>query len=52
VYSKAADIVRVSLELGDFFMGIVIENTELVIVGSSDEPVFTCDEFDATYWNI
>lgn len=44
---QASDIVRMGLESDNFFMGVVVEDAELVIVGASDEPVFASDEFDA-----
>jgi hypothetical protein len=30
--SEASDIIRVSLECSDFFMGVVVEDAELVVV--------------------
>jgi len=36
------------LERDDLFVRVVIEDTELKVVRTSDEPVFTRDELDTT----
>jgi hypothetical protein len=50
MHGKASDVVRVGLERGDLFVGIVIEDTELKVIGSSNKPIFTCNKFDTAYW--
>jgi len=39
-----------SLKRGDFFVSVVVEHSELEIVGSTDEPVFASDELYTPYW--
>ena len=36
------------LERSDFFMRVIVEDTQLKVVRACDEPVLSGDEFDAT----
>jgi len=49
---KTTDIVRMSFESGDFFVCVVVENSELKVVAASYEPVFARDEFNTANGNI
>ena len=45
--SQASDVVGVRLKSRDFFVRVVVEDTELEVVGAGDEPVLAGDEADA-----
>ena len=48
VNGKTSDIVGVCLKCRNLFMGVVVEDTKLEVVGAGDEPVLAGDEADAT----
>ena len=48
VHGEASDVVRMGLKSRHFLVGVVVEDTKLEIVRTSDEPVLTGDEFDAS----
>ena len=48
VDGEAANVVRVSLEGGYFLVGVVVEDTKLEIVRTSDKPVLARDKLDAS----
>ena len=52
VYSKTSNVVRMSLEGSDLFVGVVVEYSELEVVRASDEPVLPCDELDTAHWDL
>jgi hypothetical protein len=45
---KASDIVWMGLKCGNLFVGVVVENTQLEVVGTSHEPVLASNKFDTT----
>jgi hypothetical protein len=47
VDGEASDVVWMGLEGDNLFVGVVVEDAELVVVGAGDEPVFAGDEADA-----
>lgn len=49
VYGEASNVVRMGFESGYFLVGVVVENTKLKIVRTSDEPVLARNEFDTSY---
>ena len=50
--SQTSDIIWVGLKRSYFFVGIVIEYAKLEVVRTSNEPVFSRDESDATNGNL
>jgi hypothetical protein len=47
MHGQASDVVRMGLKCSDLLMGVVVEDTQLEIVGACDKPVFAADKLDA-----
>jgi hypothetical protein len=46
--SKTTNIIGMSFEGGNFFKCIVVENTDLRIISTSNDPVLTSNELGST----
>lgn len=49
---ETSDVVWVRLESRDLFVGVVVEDAKLEIIGARDEPVLAGDEADATHGDL
>lgn len=47
MHGKASNVIWMGLKLGDLFVCVVVEDSELKIITSRDEPVLPRDESDA-----
>ena len=52
VYGETPNVVGMRLECRDFFMRVVIEDTQLKVVGTRNEPTFSSDESTAANWDF
>lgn len=50
--SQATNIVRVGFNRRHLLSGVVVEDAQVVVIRSADEPVTTCDEANATNWDF
>lgn len=44
MHNDSPDIVRVSFECGNFFRSIVVEDSQMEVIGANHEPVLAGDE--------
>jgi hypothetical protein len=52
MHGQATNVVRVRFERSNFLVSVVVEDAQLKVVRSSNEPVFPSDEFYTPYWNL
>lgn len=52
MHGETSDIVGVGLKRRDFFVRVVIEDTELEVVGACDEPVLARNELATTHGDL
>ena len=52
MHRNASDVVGVGLKYVDSLEGVVVEDTDLHVVGASDYPIFTCDKFACAHWRL
>ena len=52
MHGQASNIVWMSLELDDLLVRVVVEDPQLKVITSGDEPVLPGDESDATDRNL
>jgi len=49
MYCQTPDVIRVGFDRRHFLASVVVEHSEVEIVGSTHEPVLASDEFDTSY---
>jgi len=47
-----ADVVCMGFELFDFVHGVVVVDADCHVVGATDDPLFSGDEFSCTDWEV
>jgi hypothetical protein len=52
MHSETPYVVRVRLEYYDLLVCVVIEDAQLKVVGTSDEPALSSDESTAPHWDL
>lgn len=52
MHGNAAQVIRMSLVGMNLLQCVVVENTNLHIIGSSNDPIFACHKACRTYWDI
>lgn len=52
MHRQAANIIRVRLERGHFFMRIIIEHAQLEIIRASHEPIFAGNKTGTSHWHL
>ena len=49
---QTSDIIWMGFKGRNLFVGVVVENTQLEVVGTSHEPVLPGNKLDAANWNL
>lgn len=52
MHSNATNIIRMSLEHVDTLQCIIVECSDLHVVGASYNPVLTGDKFTSSHWGL
>ena len=52
VYGKTPYVVRMCLECSDLFVRIVIEDAQLKVIGTCNEPTLSSDESTTPDWDL
>ena len=52
MYNNGANVIRVSFELSDLFGCVVVVDSDLEIIGPTDDPILASDEATSSYRDV